>query len=91
MEQTPTRKLWNEMESLAMAINRTHDSTIRALTHVMKLGIDEKITTDVQQDNVQALEKTLLRLKTMSKEFDEMRKHQAGVCLWFGRYPGEIE
>ena len=89
--ETPTRKLWNDMEQLALAINHTFDSTIRALTHVHKLGIDEKISSEVEQDNILALEETLMRLRKMSKEFDHARLSQGSVHLWFGKYPGDVE
>lgn len=88
---TPTKRLWNDLEELGWAINRTLDSTIRALTHVHKLGVDEKISSEVEQDNIEALEETLTGLRKMSKEFDNARQFQGSVNLWFGRYPGDVE
>jgi len=89
--ETPTKKLWDNIEELGRAINRTLDSTIRALTHVQKLGVDEKISSEVEQDNVEALEETLMGLRKMSKEFDNARQNQGSVNLWFGRWPGDVE
>ena len=89
--ETPTRKLWNDMERLALDINRALDTTIRVLTYVHKLGVDEKISSEVEQDNILALEETLMRLRKMSKEFDHARLSQGSVHLWFGKYPGDVE